>query len=216
MQLASTASPARRTAAARARARPPARRSEPRSASRAQRTAGPRGPGAVPAASAATLQGGGHDLRRLPALRHQPGLVVAPRAVHPVRRGDVRGGVDERQRLALRGGLRSAVAVLRDEVLRPRARIAASGRSCRPGDELLRPRGRKGGRERTCSSRTPSYPAAVDVRRRRTPERARGIEPPFQAWEARVLTIGQRPRGRARIPARALPLRACASGSTGP
>ena len=33
-------------------------------------------------------------------------------------------------------------------------------------------------------------------------ERARGIEPPFQAWEARVLTIGQRPRGNGRIPAR--------------
>jgi hypothetical protein len=36
-------------------------------------------------------------------------------------------------------------------------------------------------------------------------KRARGIEPPFQAWEARVLTIGQRPRRAARIPARHYP-----------
>src|SRR3954447_11912619 len=31
--------------------------------------------------------------------------------------------------------------------------------------------------------------------RRRPGKRARGIEPPFLAWEASVLTIGQRPRG---------------------
>src|SRR5690349_7494821 len=38
------------------------------------------------------------------------------------------------------------------------------------------------------SSRWPGVPQPVR-------KRARGIEPPFLAWEASVLTIGQRPRG---------------------
>src|SRR5215216_5550853 len=39
-----------------------------------------------------------------------------------------------------------------------------------------------------------------------TRERAGGIEPPFLAWEANVLAIGQRPQTRTRIATREVPL----------
>ena len=65
----------------------------------------------------------------------------------------------------------------------------------------------------------PCPPGAVQCDRHRpiiAEERARGIEPPFQAWEARVLTIGQRPQRGGQDTGAATTLCSCASAPLGP